>query len=110
MDLTTSDLLARAGAGAPRAGGQILGRCRVPLTRFAHGRLPAHARDLIDTDDLVQMAMLRGLEKMDGFVPRHEGAFLAYLRRILLNHILDELRRYARRPKRIELAADLIAA
>src|SRR5207249_1324583 len=31
--------------------------------------------------------------------PRHEGAFLAYLRRILLNQIREEVRRVLRRPQ-----------
>ncbi len=34
--------------------------------------------------------------------PRHEGAFLAYLRRIVLNAVRDELRRAGRRPPRTD--------
>jgi RNA polymerase sigma-70 factor (ECF subfamily) len=42
------------------------------------------------------------------FEPRHEGAFLAYLRRIVLNAVRDELRRAARRPARAELGETLL--
>ncbi|HEU4724990.1 MAG TPA: sigma-70 family RNA polymerase sigma factor [Candidatus Eisenbacteria bacterium] len=72
------------------------------LRRFAHGRLPARARDLSDTDDLVQVTLLKALNKMKQFVPEREGAFLAYLRKILVNTIRDIIREYNRRPKRAE--------
>jgi RNA polymerase sigma-70 factor (ECF subfamily) len=107
MDATTTDLLARARAGDAHARNQLFSRCRDPLVRWAHGRLPAHARDRYDTDDLVQITFVRTLERMDGFVPRHEGAFLHYMRTILLNQIRDEIRRTARRPAREDLDDNL---
>ena len=79
------------------------------LKRLAHGRLPGRARDLLDTDDLVQVTVIRALDHVEAFEPRHEGAFLAYMRRILLNQIRDEIRRVARRPGRADLAEDLPA-
>jgi len=103
MNETTSDLLTRARAGDPLARNQLFSRFREPLLRWAHGRLPGFARDILDTDDLVQLTFMRTLEKMDGFVPRHEGAFLAYMRMTLLNQIRDEIRRWRRRPKRGDL-------
>jgi RNA polymerase sigma-70 factor (ECF subfamily) len=36
---------------------------------------------------------MKALERLESFKPRGEGAFLAYLRRILLNALRDELRR-----------------
>ena len=62
---------------------------------------------MVDTDDLVQVAVLRALNKVGCFEPRREGAFLAYLRRILLNAVRDEIRRVARRPGTEDLPADL---
>lgn len=41
-----------------------------PLRRWAHGRLPAGARDLLATDDLVQETLLRTLKHIEGFEPR----------------------------------------
>jgi RNA polymerase sigma factor (sigma-70 family) len=55
----------------------------------------------------VQVALLRALKHVEEFEARHEGAFLAYLRRIVLNSVRDELRRAARRPGRGELDAEL---
>jgi RNA polymerase sigma-70 factor (ECF subfamily) len=61
---------------------------------------------MVDTDDLVQVTLVRALDHVEDFEPRHEGAFLAYMRRILLNQIRDEIRRVSRRPVRSELEGD----
>ncbi len=57
----------------------------------------------MDTDDLVQIPLLRALGRLKEFEPRREGAFLAYLRSILLNQIREELRRALRRPRQEEI-------
>ena len=100
---STAHLLALVRTGDARARERLAGRYIAALRRFAHGRLPAHARGLLDTDDLVQITVVRALEHVETFEPRHEGAFLAYLRQILLNQLRDEVRRVARRPARVEL-------
>jgi len=51
---------------------------------------------VLDRDQLVLPAL--ALDHLDKFEPQREGAFLAYLRRILINQIRDEIRRAARRP------------
>lgn len=66
------------------------------------------ARGLCDTDDLVQVTLLRVLKHMEGFEPRHEGAFLGYLRRVLINAMRDEIRRSARRGRQEELGESLV--
>ena len=86
---------------------RLLSRYLPLLRRWAHGRLPGRARDLADTDDLVQVTLLRALDHLKEFEPRQEGAFLAYLRRILLNQIRDELRRAGRQPRKEPLANDM---
>ncbi len=63
---------------------------------------------MVDTDDLVQVSVLRALDQVGRFEPRREGAFLAYLRRILLNSVRDEIRRARRRPGSEELSEDLV--
>jgi len=100
---STARLLALVRAGDPRAKDRLAARYMAALRRFAHGRLPANARDILDTDDLVQVTVVRALEHVETFEPRHEGAFLAYLRQILINQLRDEVRRVARRPVRVEL-------
>ncbi len=77
------------------------------LHRWAHRRLPPGARDLEMTDDLVQKTLLRALDKLEGFEPRGPGAFLAYLRQILLNLVRDEIRKASRRPGRQDLSDEL---
>jgi RNA polymerase sigma-70 factor, ECF subfamily len=52
----------------------------------------------MDTDDLVQETVIRTVNRMDTFEPRHEGALQAYLRQAVMNRIRDEVRRSARGP------------
>src|SRR5580765_1533620 len=103
------DLLERIRTGDPYALDALLGRHLPPLQRWASGRLPRWARDLADTDDLVQETLLQTFKRIDGFEPRRVGALHAYLRQAVLNRIRDELRRKGRRPDAGELT-DLEAA
>jgi RNA polymerase sigma factor (sigma-70 family) len=66
------------------------------------GRLPRWARDLADTDDLVQDTLLRTFTKIEDFEVRGPGALQAYLRQAVLNRVRDELRRKARAPTRLD--------
>jgi RNA polymerase sigma factor (sigma-70 family) len=74
-----------------------------PLQRWATGRLPKWARDLADTDDLVQETLAQTFKRIERFEPRRVGALQAYLRQAVLNRIRDELRRKRRRPDLTEL-------
>ena len=95
---STAALLTRVREGDEAARERLLARYLPILKRWAHGRLPVYARDLSETDDLVQVTLIRALSRVGEFEPRREGAFLAYLRRILLNALRDEIRRSMRRP------------
>jgi len=94
LDLeSTATLLNRIRSGDDAARERL---CRIYLpllTQWAHGRLPVFARDMSETDDLVQSSLISALNKLDSFKPMHEGAFLAYLRKILLNNIRLEIRK-----------------
>jgi RNA polymerase sigma-70 factor (ECF subfamily) len=103
---STATLLRLVRHGDRPARERLAARYLQVLRRLAHGRLPLRARDLVDTDDLVQVTLIRALDHVEEFEPRHEGAFLAYMRRILLNQIRDEIRRVSRRPARSELEGD----
>lgn len=105
---STAQLLALVRSGDCEAQDRLVRRCMPLLRRWAHGRLPRAARGMVDTDDLVQVTLVRALQRVDGFEPRREGAFLAYLRQALLNALRDELRRAVRRPRGGELAEDLV--
>jgi RNA polymerase sigma-70 factor (ECF subfamily) len=93
----TTVLLSRARGGDAQARDALFARFLPVLKRWAHRRLPMSARDLSDTDDLVQVTLVRALNRLGEFEPRREGAFLAYLRTILMNAVRDELRRSLRR-------------
>jgi RNA polymerase sigma factor (sigma-70 family) len=96
---STFQLIERARAGDQAAVDRLFVRHLKPLQRWARGRLPGWARDLTDTDDLVQNALFQTFKRIETFEPRRVGAFQAYLRQAVQNAILDELRRRARRPE-----------
>jgi len=100
---TTAALLALVRQGDAAARERLVRRYLPILRRWARGRLPSTARDLAETDDLVQLTLIRALSHVKDFEPRYEGAFLAYLRRALLNSVRDEIRRTRRRPQRVPL-------
>lgn len=111
MDPESSfELLERAKAGDSAALNQLLSRYMPPLRRWASGRLPRWARDLSDTEDLVQDTVVQTLRHIGTFQPRREGAFQAYLRQAVMNRIRDELRRARRRAPPEELAEDMPSA
>ena len=96
---STTDLLALVHAGDQDAVERLLQIYSPLLTRWAHGRLPGHARGLSDTEDLVQITLIRVLGKLESFEVQHPGAFLAYLRRGLLNNLRNEIRHASHRPR-----------
>ena len=101
MDLsseTTLELLARAQAGDRHAFDVVAARLLPRLRRWAARRLPAAARDLSDTDDLVQETLTSVLMRLDDFKPRHEAALTVYVREALGNRLRNEVRRVMRRP------------
>lgn len=111
MLVTTSlQLLRRARLGDQTALNQLLHRYLPRLKRWARGRLPARARDLADTDDLVQDTFIGALRTVGDFEPEHEGSFQAYLREALRNRIRDEIRRVSRIPAAKALEDDAAAA
>jgi RNA polymerase sigma-70 factor, ECF subfamily len=103
---TTIELLGRVKDGDAAARDRLIGRCLPPLRRWARGRLPVYARDMLDTDDIVQDTVLSALRRLDCFEARREGALQAYLRQALANRIKDVIRAKRRRPVRADLPTD----
>ena len=101
-------LLERAQAGDSAALESLIARYLPRLQRWATGRLPRWARDLTDTQDLVQETLFQTFKRIDRFEPRGEGALQAYLRQAILNRIREELRRAKRRPAKSELDSDAV--
>jgi RNA polymerase sigma factor (sigma-70 family) len=100
-------LLERARAGDREAVDRLFARYLPPLQRWAHGRLPRWVRDITETSDVVQEALLQTFKRIELFEPQHDGALRAYLRQAVLNRIRDEYRRSARRPDQQDLEEDL---
>jgi RNA polymerase sigma factor (sigma-70 family) len=100
---STVQLLAHVRAGNLEAREVLFARCLPALRRWARGRLPVRARDLLQTEDIVQDALLSVFQRLDSFESRHQGALQAYLRQTALNRIRDAARRVATRPTPVEL-------
>lgn len=83
-------LLAKGGDGEAR---ETLFRRYLPrLRRWAAGRLPVHARSLLDTNDLAQDTLFRVLEGMHRIEMQRTDSFQAYVRQALLNRVRDQVR------------------
>ena len=100
---STFQLIERFRGGDNQALERLFARHLPRLQRWARGRLPKWARDVADTQDLVQETLLQTFNRIEVFEPEREGALQAYLRQAVMNRIRDEIRRKARRPARVEL-------
>lgn len=106
---STVTLLNRYRTGDLDALNTLYARYLGPLRRWARGRLPQWARDVGDTEDLVQDTLIQALGRLDNFDARGNGALGGYLRQAVLNRIIDKVRR--RRPPFVpELPADVAAS
>lgn len=100
---STFELIARVRQGDKQALELLLARHAGPLRRWVSGRLPRWARDLADTDDLVQDTLLRTFRRIESFEARGVGALQAYLRQAVMNRLRDELRRKGRAPASVNI-------
>lgn len=91
----TRELLALARGGDADAKGRLFLRYERPLARFLHARLPASARALAETQDVVQEVFARALASLPELEFRGAGAFWAYLRTVGMRHVVDLQRRAA---------------
>ena len=86
-------LLDRARQGNQTALGALFTRYASWLRRWAQGRLPAWARDGLDTSDVVQDALHGTLARISTLRSAHAAALRSYLRRAVENRIADHQRR-----------------
>ena len=93
----SSDLIRRAREGRRSALDVLFGRAFPWLRRRARGRLPARARGLVDTGDLVQDVLLNVFRRITRLESTSSAAFRAYLRRAVDHRIRDEMRSVGRR-------------
>ncbi len=97
------ELIRRVQAGDDDALNRLCARYLPILQRWASGRLPARARQAVETADLVQDTLVQTLGNLGPFEHRREGAILAYLRTALSNRIRSQIRRVDRRPEEVDL-------
>ena len=95
---STLELLERVRDGNRSALSELYQRYLPVMLQWARGRLPGSARDLVDTGDLVQEALLKTLRTVETFQGEHSGSFHAYLCQAVRNRVTDEWRRASRRP------------
>jgi RNA polymerase sigma-70 factor (ECF subfamily) len=100
-------LVIRANAGDDAAVAALYERYKPRLQRWAHNRLPPHARGALQTEDLVQDTLTHVLGHLTAFNPRHEGAFQGYVRTALKNRIRDVARWQKRRGSRDVLDSEM---
>jgi RNA polymerase sigma-70 factor, ECF subfamily len=91
-------LLLRAKSGDEQAREALFARYLPRVRRWAHGRLPAYSRSLLNADDLAQEVLCRAIISLETFEPRHEGAFQGFLRQVMVNRVRDEVRGARRKP------------
>jgi RNA polymerase sigma factor (sigma-70 family) len=94
--VSSFDLVVRANGGDRDALETLCARYLPRLQRWAHGRIPPAARGALQTHDLVQDTLIKVVERLPAFQPRHEGAFQGYVRTALWNRIRDVARQYQR--------------
>jgi RNA polymerase sigma-70 factor, ECF subfamily len=94
---STTDLLARSRAGDSAALTGLVQIYLPRMRRWASGRLPAAARQMLDTEDIIQETIVAALRNLDHVEVRGEGALQAYLRRALTNRLTDVYRRFGER-------------
>ncbi len=96
--VTSSAVLDRARAGDSDALDALVQAYLPRMRRWASGRLPAAARGMEDTEDVVQDTVIAAVRNLDHVDVRGAGALQAYLRRAVANRLTDLYRRHARRP------------
>ncbi len=102
-----TELVTRAKSGDQAALDELF-RLHYPiLRRLAHRRLSDRSRRDKDTDDVVQITLLRAMRGLKDFESRWENAWLSYLRQILFNYLRDEGRRAGRLPEVEEFDGDM---
>ena len=105
--VSSFDLVQRANAGDQGALDTLCARYLPRLQRWAHGRVPPAARGALQTHDLVQDTLIRVIERLPQFEPRHEGAFQGYVRIALWNRIRDIARQYQRKGGQAPLDSEI---
>lgn len=108
LDPSFDLLMGLARQGSEEGINALLERYRGYLLLIANDEMPTEIQGKVAPSDVVQETMLGAWRQIDGFRGMEEAEFLAWLRRILLNRITDQSRRFALTAKRqIDREVDL---
>lgn len=105
----SADLVARINRGDEAALALVINRYLPVLRRIVRSRLSGHARSMLDPDDVVQDALISTVKRIPYFVWSNPGSLLAYLRRAIVNRIIDAKRKYAWQVEWTSLSEDYAA-
>jgi RNA polymerase sigma-70 factor, ECF subfamily len=106
----TVTLLERVRAGDGDALDGLLIRLLPRLRRWAHGRLPASARGMLETADVVQIVASKAVRRLADIEIPHSAALGYYLRQAIANEIASEWRKAVRMPYETSVGESLPGA
>jgi RNA polymerase sigma-70 factor (ECF subfamily) len=91
--------------GNQQALDELCSRYLPRLRRWAHGRLPAHARGLLDTEDLVQECFLHTLRRVGSLRSARSASLNAYFHTAIINQIRRQVECARRRRSICEMGS-----
>jgi RNA polymerase sigma factor (sigma-70 family) len=100
---STEQLLEGAQQGRRADLEELFRRELPPLRRWAFAHVPSSVRRAGDTDDFVQLALLRTLRRLPHLRMADTGTLQPYLRRVLTNLVRDRVRGTGRRLETVQL-------
>jgi RNA polymerase sigma-70 factor (ECF subfamily) len=98
--LSIDECIQRARVGSGTALGQLLEACRPYLLLVANQEIEPDVKAKVAASDLVQETFLEALRDFERFNGSTEAELLAWLRRTLLNNVVDAVRRFRDTGKR----------
>ena len=81
--------------------GKDLAKFRAYLILLAEMKLSPALRSKISSSDVVQETLLHAHQHLDQFQGRTEAEFAAWLRQILVRHLIDTLRKYRSKARNV---------
>jgi RNA polymerase sigma factor (sigma-70 family) len=97
-NLSSFGLVRRIKAGDSAALDRLIARYLPRLRRWARRRLPSWARDLAETEDLVQETLFNAVRNLPAFEMRGEHSLRSYMKAAVRNRVHDEIKRVCRHP------------
>jgi RNA polymerase sigma-70 factor (ECF subfamily) len=101
------ELLRQARAGDAEARGRLLEAYRSYLTLLARVQLGRHVQSKVDPSDLVQEAFLEAHRDFRQFRGQTEAELRAWLRRLLVHNLANQIRRYRTQQRDVRLEQQL---